>query len=155
MFKVSNYTPFPYLLYQKCGKYNELFNVLAFRQTFRLKTGGHYSDLNDEQLPLSIADNYYRAPENSSLIEETDLILGRPCTNIHIHGVAKPQESIPTSQWRAGIRIKDFSRTWTLTGPSYWQYEHDRWQLTEPQPIDGVMLRHEMAYGGQWLNKKG
>ncbi|ENU1227564.1 hypothetical protein ON011_002822 [Providencia rettgeri] len=40
MFEVMNYTPFPHLLYQKYGKQGALFNVLAFRQTFRLKTGG-------------------------------------------------------------------------------------------------------------------
>ena len=51
--KVSNTTPFPYLLYQKVGKKDELFNVIALRQTFRLKTGGHYSDLNEQQYPLN------------------------------------------------------------------------------------------------------
>lgn len=87
--KVSNTTPFPYLLYQKVGKKDELFNVIALRQTFRLKTGGHYSDLNEQQYPLNMADRYYHAPETSSLIEETDLVWTRPCTNIHILGVAR------------------------------------------------------------------
>ncbi|EOV8089543.1 MULTISPECIES: DUF2169 family type VI secretion system accessory protein [Providencia] len=155
MFEVMNYTPFPHLLYQKYGKQGALFNVLAFRQTFRLKTGGHYSDLNNTQFPLVMADDYYHTSESSSLIDETDLVLGRPCTNIHIRGVAKPKDGIPTEQWRAGIRVKDFSRTWTLTGPSYWQHEKDNWQLTAPLLTDGVSLRHEMAYGGRWINTQG
>ncbi|MGV3070143.1 DUF2169 domain-containing protein, partial [Proteus mirabilis] len=148
--KVSNTTPFPYLLYQKVGKKDELFNVIALRQTFRLKTGGHYSDLNEQQYPLNMADRYYHAPETSSLIEETDLVWTRPCTNIHILGVARPKGNQPTAQWRAGIRIENFSKTWSLFGPHYWEYQEDRWSLSESIPVDGVSLRHELAYGGTW-----
>ncbi|SUC40894.1 Uncharacterized protein conserved in bacteria [Proteus mirabilis] len=65
-----------------------------------------------------MADRYYHAPETSSLIEETDLVWTRPCTNIHILGVARPKGNQPTAQWRAGIRIENFSKNVVFVWPS-------------------------------------
>ncbi|OHT25020.1 hypothetical protein A3Q29_15655 [Providencia stuartii] len=153
--EIINKTPFPYLHFQKYGKKGEFFDVIALRQTFRLKTGGHYSDLNEQQFPLNMADRYYYSPETSSLIEETDLVQSRPCTNIHILGVAHPQNRTPTSQWRAGIRIQSFSKTWTLSGPRYWEFRNNKWELGDAIPVDGVPLRYEYAYGGDWTSQDG
>lgn len=148
MIQVENHTPFPLLAFEKYGRYGILFDVIALRMTFRLKNG-HYADLADRQEGLVMADEYYGDPETSSLKCETDLVLYKKNTDIHITGSARPT-GYPQTEWSAGIRVGDFSKRLNLSGPQYWRYENQHWRLTPPERTGAVPLRYELAYGGVW-----
>ncbi len=90
-----------------------------------------------------MADRYYHAPETSSLIEETDLVWTRPCTNIHILGLRALKAISLRHNGEQVFRGENFSKTWSLFGPHYWEYQEDQWSLSESIPVDGVSLRHE------------
>ena len=148
MIDIENHTPFPCLAFEKYGRYGVLFDVIAFRMTLRLKNG-YYADLADRQAGLVMADEYYGEPETSSLKYETDLVLYKKNTDIHVIGNARSGGgSLP--YWRAGIRVGNFSKRLNLCGPRYWRYENRRWQLSPAENVDAVPLRYELAYGGVW-----
>lgn len=148
MIAMENHTPFPLMAFEKYGTHGLIFDVIAFRMTLRLKNG-HYADLASEQGGLVMADEYYGDPERTSLKYETDLVLYKRNTDIHIIGNASLAGGKQT-QWMAGVRVGDFSKRLNLSGPRFWQYEKRRWQLSPAEAIESVPLRYELAYGGHW-----
>ncbi|MFU2146155.1 DUF2169 domain-containing protein [Hafnia paralvei] len=148
MIQVENHTPFPAIAFEKHGRLGYVFDVIAFRMTFRLKNG-YYADLADEQAELVMADEYYGEPETSSLKYETDLVLYKRNADIHVIGSACPPGGSGT-QWMAGIRVGDFSKRLMLSGPRCWRFENHRWRQGQPESIASVPLRYELAYGGVW-----
>lgn len=148
MIQIENHTPFPVMAFEKHGRHGYVFDVIAFRMTFRLKNG-YYADLADEQDELIMADEYYGEPETSSLKYETELVLYKKSADIHVIGSAAPAGG-GSSQWMAGIRVGDFSKRLMLSGPRCWHYENQRWQLSPPSQVESVPLCYELAYGGNW-----
>lgn len=148
MIEINNHTPFPLMAFEKYGSHGLIFDVIAFRMTLRLKNG-HYADLANEQAGLTTADEYYGDPERTSLKYETDLVLYKRNTDIHIIGNACPPGG-KQRQWMAGVRVGDFSKRLNLSGPRAWLHEKKRWQLSQAEAIESLPLRYELAYGGDW-----
>lgn len=155
MIELENYTPFPHMAFEKYGVYGVLFDVVAFRGTFRLKGNGLLADLSEEQRPLVVADEYYGDPQTSSLKCETDLVLYKKQTDIHVTGVAYSEKERRVTDWTASISIGSFTKSLCLHGSRQWEYHHNGWQLTPPQEISQIPLRYEYALGGRWLQADG
>lgn len=148
MIEIENHTPFPLMAFEKYGSYGLIFDVIAFRMTLRLRNG-HYADLANQQNGLVMADDYYGDPERSSLKYETDLVLYKRNTDIHVIGNARPAGG-KQPQWMAGVRVGDFSKRLGLSGTRAWRYENRRWHLSPAEAVESVPLRYELAYGGDW-----
>ncbi|EOM6570013.1 hypothetical protein HmCmsJML165_01711 [Escherichia coli] len=96
-----------------------------------------------------MSDEYYGESETSSLKSETDLVLCKRNTDIHVTGSAHAPSG-DKSQWKACVRVNSFSKELSLSGVRYLQYERNRWQMSLPDKIINVPLRYELAYGGIW-----
>ncbi|MCX7113856.1 MAG: DUF2169 domain-containing protein [Proteobacteria bacterium] len=149
MIELENHSPFPHFLYEKTGYRGKPFDVLAIKGTFRLKTDLSIADVDEDQSPPVMADVYWGEPETSSLKFETDLIIAKQRTDIHVIGHAYAEQGTPDRRWLAGIRIGELRKPLHVTGTRVWHYASDRWQLGEPEPVASVPLRYELAYGGQ------
>jgi hypothetical protein len=115
MFEVENHSPFPCFAFEKTGYGNTKFDVVCIKTSYRIQPGGR-SDLADEQSPLVMTDAYTRTgeniePESSSLIVETDLVLGKPNTDVHVIGHARPPSGLPSARWIARVRISSAAQT--------------------------------------------
>jgi len=152
LIEVENHSPFPHFLFEKSGYRGKPFDVLAIKATFRLKTDGTRADLEEQQRPLAMADAYWGEAETSSLKFETDLVIAKQCTNVHVIGHAYAEHNKPCRKWRAGLQIGKLSKHLNVTGPRHWQYQSKQWKLGEPEPVLGVPLRYELAYGGRYFN---
>jgi len=150
MIELENHSPFPHFLYEKTGYRGKPFDVLAIKGTFRLKTDLSIADVDEDQSPPVMADVYWGEPETSSLKFETDLIIAKQRTDIHVIGHAYAEQGKPCRRWLAGIRVGELRKPLHVTGPRVWHYASDRWQLGEPEPVESVPLRYELAYGGQY-----
>ncbi len=148
MIEMKNNTPFPLLSFEKYGRYGLLFDVIAIKMSLRIKNG-FYADLAEFQKELSMSDEYYGESETSSLKSETDLVLCKRNTDIHVTGSAHAPSG-DKSQWKACVRVNSFSKELSLSGVRYLQYERNRWQMSLPDKIINVPLRYELAYGGIW-----
>ncbi|WP_169750524.1 DUF2169 domain-containing protein, partial [Escherichia coli] len=93
----------------------------------RIKNG-FYADLAEFQKELSMSDEYYGESETSSLKSETDLVLCKRNTDIHVTGSAHAPSG-DKSQWKACVRVNSFSKELSLSGVRYLQYERNRWQM--------------------------
>jgi len=153
LIEVENHSPFPHFLFEKSGYRGKPFDVLAIKATFRLKTDGTRADLEGQQRPLTMADAYWGEAETSSLKFETDLVIAKQCTDVHVIGHAYAKHNKPCRQWRVGLQIGEMSKQLNVTGPRHWQYESKQWKLGEPEPVLAVPLRYELAYGGRYVNE--
>lgn len=152
MIELENHSPFPALVFEKLGYLGKHFDVLAVHGTFRLKTDGTRADLNQEQSPLVMADTYWDAPENSSLKFETDLVIAKKRSDIHIIGTAHTPNGAPRKHWQASIRVGKLQKKLELHGPTKWLNGMTSWHRSKVEPITQLPLRYEYAYGGthQW-----
>jgi hypothetical protein len=155
MIELQNYTPFPHMTFEKYGVYGALFDVIVFRGTFRLKGGGLLADLAEDQRPLVMADEYHDDPQTSSLKFETDLVLYKKQTDIHVIGLAHAEKERPVTGWVASISVGNFTKSLHIHGPCQWEYHHNSWQLTPPKSISQIPLRYEYAFGGCWIDVDG
>ncbi|XJB73816.1 DUF2169 domain-containing protein [Escherichia coli] len=143
MIEMKNNTPFPLLSFEKYGRYGLLFDVIAIKMSLRIKNG-FYADLAEFQKELSMSDEYYGESETSSLKSETDLVLCKRNTDIHVTGSAHAPSG-DKSQWKACVRVNSFSKELSLSGVRYLQYERNRWQMSLPDKIINVPLRYELC----------
>ncbi|MFZ4701834.1 MAG: DUF2169 family type VI secretion system accessory protein [Candidatus Methylumidiphilus sp.] len=154
MIEVENHSPFPHFLFEKSGYRGKQFDVLAVKATFRLKIDGTRADLAESQRPLVMADIYWGSPENSSLKFETDLVIAKQRTDIHVVGHAYAEQGKPCRKWLAGIRVGELKKPIYVTGPRHWKYISNQWRLSEPEPVTSVPLRYELAYGGSYTDRE-
>jgi hypothetical protein len=152
MIELENHTPFPALVFEKLGYRGKHFDVLAIHGTFRLKTDGTRADLASEQSPLVMADTYWGEPETSSLKFETDLVIAKKRSDIHVIGTAHSPKGEARRNWQASIKLGKVHKTLDLFGPTQWTSSALSWRKSKPEPITQLPLRYEYAYGGahQW-----
>jgi len=156
MIELENHSPFPAMVYEKASYKNRFFDVLAIKGSFRLKTDGTRADLADKQKPLVMADTYQTDdPLTSSLRHETDLILGKLRTDVHVIGHAYSPHGKPLRTWDTSIRLGALKKSLRVYGPREWYYARMGWNLDEAEAVSKVPLRYELAYGGTYLPRKG
>lgn len=155
MIELENHSAFPAMLYEKLGYKDRVFDVLAIKGTFRIKTNGTRADLADEQEPLVMADTYWgEDPLTSSLRYETDLILGKLRTDVHVVGHAYSAQGQPQPDWEVGLEIGNIQKKLRVYGPRQWYYRSLLWRLDRAEPASQVPIRYERAFGGQYTPRK-
>jgi hypothetical protein len=152
MIELENHSPFPALVFEKLGYRGKHFDVLAIHGTFRLKTNGTRADLAQEQSPLVMADTYWDAPETSSLKFETDLVIAKKRSDIHVIGTAHIPNGQATHRWRASVKVGKVNKAIDIHSPKEWINGMAAWHKSQAEPISQLPLRYEYAYGGthQW-----
>jgi hypothetical protein len=153
MIEVENHSPFPHLAFEKSGYLGKSFDVLAIKGTFRLNADGARATPVEDQRPLVMADTYWGEPETSSLKVETDLVITKKRSDIHVVGHARAEHGKPRPQWEAGIRIGGLEKCLRVTGPRYWEYGLVQWKLSAPEAVSEVPLRYELALGGSYTER--
>lgn len=153
--EVRNHTPYPSQYYQMMDVDDEVFHVIATRITYNLSRLDESGTpvLAQAQIPLVEADQFYGEPASSSCIQESDFAPYKPkCDILLAHATAYAPEGKPHTRWPVGIRIGDWQKILTVTGPRYVERSLLGWRVTEPEKATEVPLRWENAYGGtcQW-----
>ena len=138
---IENETGFPHFQFEKVGYYGELFTVVVVNQTFDFSYSGGLCLIADEQrLPL-MTDSWFGEPESSSLKTATDLVCRKVRADVLLNGHAWHATG-ETTRWQASLQVGNLQRQFDICGPCQWQYISNRWQLSEPELTDRVLLRH-------------
>ena len=171
----TNFTPFPALAFQGLDQHQQDFHVLVLRQTLSFATGTlMYAD---EQAPLCEEDEFFGAPNLSSVRQESDLCHYKPRCDVLVNATAVAPGGTPVRRFDVRLRVhsaaaaqgarsaplldktltvhgaRDFVKT---AGPtsllkmaSLGLLRPAPWELTAAQMLTELPLRHEAAYGGQ------
>lgn len=82
----TNHTPFPALAFESVKPDGTAFHTVVLRQTFDLRDGALV--LAETQKPLATADRFYGEPNESSVLEESDLAPYKPRCDVLISASA-------------------------------------------------------------------
>ena len=100
--------------------------------------------LAKEQMPLTLADEYYGEPLTSSLRYSSEMHLGKTGTDVLLIGSARAPGSRPVRRMQVSIVVADRRKTILVTGDRVWRDG----QPTDPQPFESMPLVWERAFGG-------
>ena len=149
---VDNQTPYPTQYIQMLDVLDQVFHVVILKQTYDLRqiTENGEPALNQEQAPLCLEDQYYDRPDNSSLIQESDLAPFKPrCDILFSHATAYAPEGKSLTSWPIRVQLGEWQKMLTVTGPRYLERSFTgSWILSKPEPCTQVAIRYEHAWGG-------
>lgn len=146
-FAIENKSPFPHFAFLKAGPSGSLFQVLAVRATFDWVHDGEMT-ISAEQQPVIVADKLDGHPADGALRLETDLVIGKPLTDIVAIGHAHAPAGKPTGSWIVELQVGELSKQLRVTGPRYWELGAFGHRLTPPRTVDRVALSYRVAFGG-------
>lgn len=109
----KNLTPFDALAYSGIDTQDREYHVVAMAVGYRLvcidnpQTPNHWrADLiEDEPVPLCLADEHWGEPAHSSLARESDLVPYKPKCDVLVRGHAYAPDGQPAKHWRVQIKL--------------------------------------------------
>lgn len=153
--EIHNHTHIPAEYFQTVDVADEVFHVIASRSTYDLR---HFDErgapvLAEIQRPLVEADEYYSELNTTSVIQESDFVPFKPrCDVVFSHAMAHSPGNKALQRWTVGVRIGEWMKMLSVTGPRMMHSTLLGWEVAEPQSVTRVPIRYELAWGGtcQW-----
>jgi len=124
--------------------------VVVVKGTFRIPEGEPAGQvaLNEEQLPLVMADTFEGEPGVSAPVYEVDFAPRKPRCDILLNGSAYAPNGRPTTRVEAGIRIGNWSKRLAVVGARYWECDLGAVGATPPQRFVSQRISYGVAFGG-------
>ena len=141
MLQLENQTPFKTsmaLLPDRAG-IDTLYVVVKATVTLRPRLS-----LAKEQVPVTLADEYYGDPATSSVKYPSELHLGKAGTDVLLIGSAKAPGGRAVRQMPVTLSVADHRKTILVSGDRVW----NRGKPSDPRPFDTMPLVWERAFGG-------
>jgi len=149
--RIDDETGFSVFHYQKMAPGRLFCDVVAVKASFDLTPNG----ISPVPRPgkFCMADLYRDPgdPTGSSLLEASDLMLGKPGGEIIVRGTAR--RSRPYRRWQVAVEVGPLGSplinyACIATGPRRWEHGLMKgWRLSEPDFAQEVPIRYELAYG--------
>ncbi|MFO7562983.1 MAG: DUF2169 domain-containing protein [Enhygromyxa sp.] len=108
-----------------------------------------------EQVPVVLADEYWGAPESSSLRYPSEVHFGKPGADVLVLGEARAPRDQPVTELEVSVRVGDRSKRARVHGDRYWTEGVRGLQPSRAQPFVRMPLIYERAFGGQQLDRHG
>jgi hypothetical protein len=99
--------------------------------------------LASEQLPITMADEYYGDPAATSLKAVSDLHIGKPGTDVLITGHARAPRRI--TEMEVLVSVAERQQALRVVGDRVWRRDGT---ASDPEPFTEMPLVWERAYGG-------
>lgn len=147
---IKNFTPFDPLQFESRTAQRTDFAVVVARGAFTIAPDSPLQ-MDDEQPPPLMTDEYRDQPGTSSIRVENSLAPYKPATDIHLDATAQVPRHLAAPAFKATVQLGKRHKQIAVTGERYWQHKTlSGWRLTDPEPCDQVPVRYELAYGGSY-----
>lgn len=100
--------------------------------------------LSVDQLPVTLADQYWGEPVVSSLKYASDMHLAKPGTDVALVGQAWAPGNRPVQQLDVRLAVAEREQVVRISGNRVWRDG----AMTYPEPFQSMPLVYEYAYGG-------
>ena len=100
--------------------------------------------LSDEQVPVTLADEYYGDPTSSSLRAPSELHIGKPGTDVLLIGSAWAPAGRQVRQAQVSVSVAGRQKTMLVKGDRTWRDGRP----SDPRPFESIPLVWERAFGG-------
>lgn len=118
---------------------------VIIKGTFVLQDG---IGIAEQQLPISMADEYWGEPGKSSLKLASECHLTKPRTDILMTGNACAPDKRPVRALDVMLRVANKAKTARVVGDRYWDSGLMGLAPSDPLPFESMPLVYERAYGG-------
>jgi hypothetical protein len=121
--------------------------VVAVRATFDIAADGS-TLLAPKQEPVALVPVYSGKPGSSSLLYETDLVLGKGTTDVILHGHAHAPKGKTATELQAALSVGPVKKVLTIVGDRRWVGSGPFRRLGKPLPFTKMAIVYERAFGG-------
>lgn len=149
--KLENHTGLPHLLYEKTTPAGMPMDILVIRGTFDfapeqpMTLSGVQSEIVWGDRFAGPAANY---PLQAVIVEEGDLVLGKPGTDVLLQGSVRSAEGQWRASWPVEVRVGPVRKTLQVYGPRTLHKGFMGWTLSEPEKVEKVALHYRLGFGG-------
>src|SRR6185437_9615549 len=142
MLQIDNHTPFYAVLSVLPNRdaIDTLYVILKATLVLRPKL-----TLAREQLPVTLADEYYGDPTDSSLRATSEIHIGKPGTDVLLVGRAWGERGQAVREAFVRVTVADRQKTIRVLGDRVWQSDGSP---SVPEPFEAMPLVWERAFGG-------
>jgi hypothetical protein len=146
MWTLANHTPFAAdRAWARDGEGREVW-IVAVKGTFIIAADRSIR-LAKTQIPVSRLPKYAGAPGKSSLLCDSDLVLGKPRTDVLVIGCAYAPNGEPVRSVDVSLSVGPISKTLRVFGDRRWMGSAIP-ILTRPDAFDRMPIVYERAFGG-------
>jgi len=146
MLQLENQTPFKATIALLPDRFAIDTLYVIVKATVTLRPG---LALAEEQVPLTMADEYHGDPAASSLRLASEMHIGKAGTDVILSGSAWAPKGRPTTRMQVGMAVAGRQKVMLVTGDRVWKSGRP----SEPQPFESIPLVWERAFGG--LHRRG
>ncbi len=145
MLQLKNETPFKatITLFPNEAGIDTLYVVL--KATFEFDASSQIR-VADEQLPLTMSDEYWGKPGASSIRYASDLHLCKPSTDVILIGQAYAPRGKAVPSLDVSLAVAERKKLIRVFGDRTWVDENK--QVSKPEPFETMALVYERAFGG-------
>jgi hypothetical protein len=97
------------------------------------------------QTPPSLVDEYYEAPENSSLKQVSEMHIGKPGTDVLLVGCARAPRGQHAESVMVSMSVAERTKQVLVMGDRTWQSDG---KPSSPREFEAIPLVWERAFGG-------
>lgn len=102
----------------------------------------------EQQRPVTLVDEYWGEPGESSLRYPSEAHLEKPGTDVIVVGEACAPDERPVTQLEIGASIDRVKRTARVFGDRVWEKRQNSLRPSAPRPFSRLPLVYERCYGG-------
>lgn len=148
------HSPFEPFWFKSRDASGDTFDVVVVKATFDIVDEARLKIAQDQE-PVTVADAYFGAPNESSVLYESDLAPYKPRADVVVLGDAHAPGGEPAPSWPVEVRIDEHVASLRVHGPRVFRRDGERWALEALAPAEAVPLRYEHAFGGVFEGKDG
>jgi len=122
--------------------------VVVVKGTFRMPTSGESVRLDDEQVPLAMADTFTGEPGVSAPVHEADFAPRKARCDVLLNGTAYAPGGRPTTHVEVGLRVNGASKVFSVVGDRTWRVGASGIGISHPTPFVTMPISYDRAFGG-------
>ena len=123
--------------------------VVVIKGTFRIPDEpGAALRLHEEQLPLTMSDEFFGEPGLSSPKYEVDFAPRKHRCDVLLNASAYAPGGRPTTRVTVGARIGSWSKSFDVVGDRKWYIGVTGVNQTAPMPFSAMPITYDRAFGG-------
>jgi hypothetical protein len=142
MLQLANQTPFSasIAVLPNAAGIDTLYVIVKGASTLRPKLA-----LAEEQVPVTMADEYYGDPASSSLKLTSEMHIGKLGTDVLLVGQAWALDAKPVTESLVSVKVAERNKLIRVRGDRVWQRNGS---ASSPEPFESMPLTWERAFGG-------
>lgn len=158
-----NLSPFHSMSFQsldQAGNYcTTVATKIGYRITINAANGrGELSVIDEEPLPLTLADEFFDDDPDLGVRKESDLVPFKPACDLLILGNAWAPDAIPSTHWPVHLSLSQtaadksthtpIDKTLFVYAPGHYQKTFLSWSLVRNEKVLQMPSRWDYAFGG-------